>query len=194
MQQKIKLDDKGSEIIFIPNFIDEHFCQQLYQELTDPNIPWIQGEYNMYGKTVKTPRLLCAMCNADFDIKKSYNITGAIIWTDNVKKLRDMINVYTNKNIQYAQLNRYRNGNDYIGLHADKEMKLEDIIASISLGATRKFVLVNKNDKHDRHSNDLTSGSLLIMNDKAGKIYWKHAIPKNTSVDKERINITFRPA
>lgn len=192
MQQKIEIDDVGSEVTYYPKFINEDMCIKLIEELSNPNIPWRQGEYNMYGNTVKTPRLLCAMCDDNFDIAKSYNITKPIEWTENVKKIRDMINEHTKMNMQYAQLNRYRNGNDYIGPHADKEMKPNDIIASISLGETRKFVLTKKEDIHTRVSIELASGSLLIMNDKAGKIYWKHSIPKS-KCNGERFNITFRP-
>jgi alkylated DNA repair dioxygenase AlkB len=104
-----------------------------------------------------------------------------------------MVEQTTGKNILYGQLNYYRNGDEYIGDHVDKEIMAGDIIASISLGATRRFRFrpINKKDKR-RHTMMLKNGSLLIMDENSGKHKWKHALPKMKNVG-ERINITFRP-
>jgi alkylated DNA repair dioxygenase AlkB len=70
-----------------------------------------------------------------------------------------------------------------------------DIIASISLGAKRKFVLRHidyKSNDIDKYIFDLDNGSLLIMNDSAAKLHWKHSLPKMKNTG-PRINITFRP-
>ena len=147
----------------------------------------------MFGREVKTPRLLYAMKDKDADISKSYSVTDSMTWTRSMKKIKKMVEKETGKDISYAQLNYYRNGDDYIGFHTDSEVKEGDIIASISLGASRKFVFRNIKDMNKRHSMVLENSSLLIMDENAAKNYWKHSLPKMKNA-KERINITFRPA
>jgi alkylated DNA repair dioxygenase AlkB len=89
-------------------------------------------------------------------------------------------------------LNYYRHGRDSIGFHADDEPELgtNPLIASLSLGATRTFIL-RHNRTAEKRTYDLTHGSLLIM---SGTLqhFWKHSVPKTTAAVGERINLTFR--
>jgi alkylated DNA repair dioxygenase AlkB len=86
----------------------------------------------------------------------------------------------------------YRTGKDSNGWHADNEKELGEapVIYSLSFGQTRKFQL-----KHlktgERINLELNSGSLLIM---GGEIqhYWKHQVPKQLKIAKDRVNLTFR--
>lgn len=95
----------------------------------------------------------------------------------------------------HVVLNRYRHGRDKVGVHADNEWQLgrDPLIAALSLGVTRDFVLV-PNDKRIRKKKKrfpLEHGSLLVM---GGRIQhtWKHSVPGDTSVTGERVNLTFR--
>lgn len=187
---KKKLDSK-STIEYIDDFLTEEESQKLFDELKE-KVPWTHGVYNMFGKPVKTPRLLYAMRDKDVDITKSYTVTDSMVWTKFMKKIKDRVIEKTGKEITYAQLNYYRNGDDYIGFHKDNEIMKGDIIASISLGAKRDFVFQNIDDPSQKHKMPLDNGSLLIMNEYAGKHNWKHSLPKMKDVG-ERINITFRP-
>jgi alkylated DNA repair dioxygenase AlkB len=89
-------------------------------------------------------------------------------------------------------LNYYRHGKDSLGFHADDEPELgtNPVIASLSLGATRKFIL-RHNRTREKLTLDLSDGSLLIM---AGTTqhFYQHAIPKTAAPVGERINLTFR--
>ena len=69
-----------------------------------------------------------------------------------------------------------------------------DLIASISIGATRKFQFqpINKNNKETKYEIELTNGSLIIFDENTAKTNWKHRIPKQSKVKDGRINITFR--
>lgn len=167
----------------------------LYEELIE-QVPWIHGVYNMFGKPVPTPRLLYCMRDEDFDVTNSYKVTGSMVWTKNVLKLKGMVENTTNKKYKYAQLNYYRNGEDYIGYHTDSEVRPGDIIASISLGTERKFRFRSINYKTDHlpvHEIDLQPRSLVLMNEHVAKLNWKHMLPKMSTVKTGRINITFRP-
>lgn len=189
-KQIIKLED-GAELIYIKNFINQTDSLKIFDELKN-KVPWVHGVYNMFGKPVKTPRVLYAMRNKDVDITKSYKVTDSMEWLPSIESIKQEIIKVTNKQISYAQLNYYRNGDEYIGPHTDSEVKDGDIIASISLGATRKFVLNKIDDKTNKYTMDLENGSLLIMNENAAKKHYKHALPKMKNAG-PRINITFRP-
>jgi alkylated DNA repair dioxygenase AlkB len=80
-----------------------------------------------------------------------------------------------------------------MGFHADKERELGDnpVIASLSLGATRRFQLRHRSDATARLDLDLESGSLLVMRGTL-QHHFRHAVPKQPAVREPRINLTFR--
>jgi alkylated DNA repair dioxygenase AlkB len=94
-------------------------------------------------------------------------------------------------------LNRYRNGDDAMGWHADDEAALqpEAPIASVSLGASRSLrfrptpggAVVGLPPL----ALDLADGDLLVM-DPPTQRHWQHALPRRRRVATERINLTFR--
>lgn len=86
--------------------------------------------------------------------------------------------------------NLYKNGQDYIGYHSDDESSMAPWIASLSFGATRQFVLQNKETK-EKMCYMLESGSLLLMGPGCQQ-NWKHCVPKTKKVRSGRINLTFR--
>ena len=181
-------NNKGK--IFFDKILSESKSKKLYDDIIQ-NTPLEHGIYKMYGKEVKTPRLLWAMRDEEFDIKKSYKVTESSLWSDKIKKLKTKVEKIINKKIKYAQINYYRDGNDYIGWHTDSEVVEGDLIASVSLGATRKFQFRNISDD-TKHQVLLTNGSLIVFDYSAAKKDWKHRIPKEPKVENGRINITFR--
>jgi alkylated DNA repair dioxygenase AlkB len=86
--------------------------------------------------------------------------------------------------------NLYRNGSDSVGLHADAEPEMGPVIASVSLGAERLFRLREKNGKV-AFSKHVAHGSLLIMAGNTQRNF-KHEVPKEPSVVRPRINLTYR--
>ena len=90
-------------------------------------------------------------------------------------------------------LNFYEDGHQRIGWHSDREEIGRDTpIVSISLGATRSFLLRAKHDGiRDRIKLDLTSGSMIVMENICQHLYL-HSIPRQTDVTEGRINLTFR--
>jgi alkylated DNA repair dioxygenase AlkB len=89
-------------------------------------------------------------------------------------------------------LNYYRTGQDSMGWHADDEPELgrNPVIASLSLGAARRFKL-RHNQTRAVVDIELPSGSLLVM---AGALqhHWQHCLPKSARVTAPRLNLTFR--
>ena len=100
---------------------------------------------------------------------------------------------------QGVLLNKYRDGRDSVGFHADNEpvIKRRSKILSISIGATRSFVMrysrsipAGEQSPPDI-SLQLAHGDCLIMGGTMQE-FWKHAILKDLSVVTPRINLTFR--
>jgi alkylated DNA repair dioxygenase AlkB len=86
--------------------------------------------------------------------------------------------------------NLYRNENDSVGLHADAEPEMGQVIASVSLGTEGLFRLRGKNGRM-AFAERLQHGSLLIM---AGDTQnnFRHEVPKKPGITEPRINLTFR--
>ena len=186
----LDIENFKGEIIFYEKFIKSKKSKKLYDNIIK-NLPLEQGTYNMFGKEVKTPRLLWAVRDKDFDIKKSYKITESSTWNKKIEKIKTKVEKVINKKIKYAQINYYRNGDDYIGWHTDSEVIEGDLIASLSLGVTRKFQFKSISKK-EQYEIDLTDGSLIIFDESAAKLDWKHRIPKQKNINEGRINLTFR--
>jgi alkylated DNA repair dioxygenase AlkB len=113
-------------------------------------------------------------------------------WTPMVLELKAAVEAVTGGRFNSVLLNRYRSGEDSMGWHADREPELgrEPVIASVSLGAARRFDLRHKESGALR-SFELTSGSLLVMRGQT-QAHWWHRVPKAPGLLKERINLTFR--
>jgi alkylated DNA repair dioxygenase AlkB len=86
----------------------------------------------------------------------------------------------------------YRDGNDSVSWHSDNEEinGSEPTIASVSLGATRRFDLRHK-ESGETVRVDLEDGSLLVMSG-LSQHCWAHQIAKTKAKVGPRINLTFR--
>ena len=96
-------------------------------------------------------------------------------------------------------VNKYRNGNDSMGAHADDEGPLgpRPTIASINIGTTRTFCMARKAKPVDGGRRrplkfELVAGCVLLM---AGETqtHWVHSVPKQPDRIGTRYNLTFRP-
>lgn len=187
--EKIVLKDGW--IRFIPTFLNEDIANQLFENLHQ-TIQWQQGEIVLFGKKHATPRLEAFYA----DDQKSYGYSGQRLitheFTKELNEIRQKITLEIGASFNSVLLNLYRTGNDSNGWHADNEPELgrNPIIASLSLGATRRFDLKHNTTK-EQLSYYLNHGSLLIM---GGELqhHWKHQIAKTKKVNEPRINLTFR--
>ncbi|MBK6828928.1 MAG: alpha-ketoglutarate-dependent dioxygenase AlkB [Chitinophagaceae bacterium] len=90
-------------------------------------------------------------------------------------------------------MNLYRDGSDKVSWHSDDEPDLGNnpSIASVSLGAIRRFDLKHKEDPEQKLQLKLTSGSLVVMKG-ALQHHWLHQIPVQKKINEPRINLTYR--
>lgn len=164
----------GAIVEYIPGYAAN--SDQLFDELLN-SVPWRKFTYEVNGQLVQSPRFMHIY---NFDNKFPY-----------LEKFRNRIQRLTKKEFKYVVLNYYRDGNDYIGYHPDREVESGDIVVSVSLGATRRFALKHKFRENVRHVFMLADGDLMILNEPAIKGAYKHSIPKMRNVG-PRINMTFR--
>ena len=122
-----------------------------------------------------------------------YLKTSPTPWSHNILKIKHYLESFLNFKFDYVLMNYYRDGNDCNGYHSDKEaVSIEkNVVASLSLGHSRRFLLKHKIDRTHVIEYILNSGSLLLMLHDTQK-HWLHSIPKEKRVKQGRINLTFR--
>ncbi|MCC5636366.1 alpha-ketoglutarate-dependent dioxygenase AlkB [Nostoc sp. CHAB 5844] len=149
----------------------------------------------MLGKTIPVPRLECMYGKegAAYVYSGSVNLE-AHPWTPELLYVCDRITIKTGFEFDIVIGNRYRNGQDSIGWHSDDEssMGYRPAIASISLGACRKFSVKSKIKGSKATHFWLEHGSLLLMLPGCQEGYI-HQLPKDDKCLCEQINLTFRP-
>lgn len=181
------------QVIIYQHFFDKIESDRFFAKLLN-NINWQQDKIRIFGKEVNLPRLTAWYG----DEKKSYTYSGITMnpepWTPNLFLVKKRIEEKVNTNFNSVLVNLYRNGQDYVSWHSDDEKELgkNPIIASVSFGATRRFLLRHKSNKNlETIDISLSHGSLLIMKGST-QHFWKHQVPKTAKVKTERINLTFR--
>ncbi|MCD9856783.1 alpha-ketoglutarate-dependent dioxygenase AlkB [Epilithonimonas sp. JDS] len=174
------------------HFLSGEEADQLKEHLLQ-TVPWEQRSQKMYDKMVITPRL-----TAWYGDSKSYdsadnNITKRNEWTPELISLKERIEKEFGYQFNGVLLNLYRDNNDSVAWHRDKESRYgkRPVIASISLGQTRNFDFRKKDHHQSKYSLPLPNGSLLIMKGDLQE-NWEHRIAKSTHPMKPRINLTFR--
>lgn len=180
------------DIKYFRNFLSEEEALQYFQKLYS-KINWQQYNIKIFGKTLPQPRLTAFYAETE----QSYTYSGLTLlplsYTSELKTLHKLIELVTPARFTHCLANLYRDGRDSMGLHADDEKELGEypVIASLSLGATRKLRFKHKHNKSLKLDLDLEPGSLLIMGGKT-QHFWKHELTKTSRSIGPRINLTFR--
>ncbi len=183
-----KILDVDGECLYYKNFLQN---RDLLPSII-AGITWEQHTIKLFGKEHLQPRKIAWMADPNINYSYSKTTLKRQAWTPKVKLIKERVEDYTDTQFNGVLLNYYENGNHSMGWHADNEPELGEkpMIASISLGATRKFKLKHRT-KDLKVDCDLESGSLLIMKGETQK-YWLHALPKTKKVNSPRLNLTFR--
>ena len=171
-------------------------CDTIYHRLLT-ELPWQPDIVTLFGKTHITTRQIVWMGDSNTMYRYSGQTRHATAWSDTVFHMKQYIeqqlkSIGIDAYFNTCLLNYYPSGTDGMGYHADdeKELGTQPIIASLSLGATRKFVFKHKKtqDKVELH---LESGQLVVMHGDTQK-FWKHTITKTKTIAEGRISLTFR--
>lgn len=154
--------------------------------------PWKQESIKLFGKPVAQPRLTFAFADPGVSYRYSGLVIAPLPWTPMLLDIKQRVEREAKHSFNYVLANLYRDGADSMGFHADDEAELgkNPVIASVSLGGSRRFVLKHKRLSLPSVSLELTGGSLLVM---AGTTqhHWLHGVPKTRRPVAPRINLTF---
>ncbi len=158
------------------------------------NVSWQQEVIRLFDRQLQCPRLSAWYGDPGTVYQYSGIVRNPAPWPQYLSKLCCSIESRVESEFNSVLLNYYRDGNDSMGKHSDDEKELgkNPVIASLSLGNTRRFLLHPKSQSAGKPcAVNLTHGSLLIMKGNCQR-NWKHAVPKTKSAVGPRINLTFR--
>lgn len=146
----------------------------------------------LYGRDIVTRRKVAWHGDDAYRYTYSHNTKTAQAWTPHLAKLKALIEATDGHVYNCCLLNLYHSGEEGMAWHADDEKELQPngAIASMSLGAPRRFVFRHKQTR-DKAEVLLDNGSLLVMRGQTQR-HWEHALPPMKRVKAPRINLTFR--
>ncbi|MCW3150086.1 alpha-ketoglutarate-dependent dioxygenase AlkB [Stutzerimonas stutzeri] len=155
--------------------------------------PWEQPLITLYGRRVAVPRLVAWYGDPQARYRYSGQRHEPLPWTPLLAAIRERLQQELRRPVNGVLINYYRDGRDAMGWHSDDEPELgrEPLVASLSLGATRRFDLRRKGSSRIEHSLELEHGSLLVMSG-ATQHHWQHQIARTRKVLAPRLNLTFR--
>ena len=190
--QPMPLALPGAELALDPDWLPSDRAGALFSALRAA-IPWEVHRIRLFGRELDSPRLSCWIG----DPGAAYAYSGARFqprpWPAALLPVRARLHAELGIDFNSVLANLYRDGRDSMGWHSDDESELgpRPVIASLSLGATRRFMLKPRGDPGDKLALDLPSGSLLLMRGDTQRHY-RHALPRTARQVGPRINLTFR--
>jgi len=193
-----KLIDQPENILHkdgVVNYYEEVLSLKLadsYLSSLLSKIEWKNDEAVIFGKRIITKRKVAWYADKPFKYAYSNNTKLALPWVDELLELKEIVEKRTSESFNSCLLNLYHDGTEGVAWHSDaeKELKKNGAIGSLSFGAERRFSFKHKKTK-DTVSLILHHGSLLIMKSTT-QSHWLHCLPPTKTVNKLRVNLTFR--
>ena len=188
----MRIDLPGAEVTWLRGWLSGAQADALFVSLR-AEIDWEVHRIRLFGREVDSPRLSSWIGDAD----ASYRYSGARFeprpWLAPLRALRERLQAQTGAPFNSVLANCYRNGHDAMGWHSDDERELGPVplIASLSLGASRRFMFRHRRERTLRQTLELGHGDLLLMAGGTQALY-QHALPRTARPVGERINLTFR--
>lgn len=205
-------DKTDLDLLYYQPLFPAQISRQLFEFLRK-EFCWYRVTYQVRGITINTPRFTTVFGLDDTHYFSGPDATGPVLEKlTNLKPkkafkcvprplpgclniLRSVVEGATGETFNFCLLNYYKDGTDSISYHSDDESFLgpNPSIASISLGASRDFLMRNKADHTITFKTPLKSGEMILMKGTT-QSKWDHSIPKRKGDIGGRINITFRKA
>jgi alkylated DNA repair dioxygenase AlkB len=155
-------------------------------------IEWRNDEAVIFGRHIITKRKVAWYGDQTYSYAYSGKVRDALSWTPELLELKSIVEKLVGRTFNSCLLNLYHTGDEGMAWHSDDEKTLEPdgAIASLSLGAERKFSFRHRKNR-ETISIQLEPGSLLVMHG-VTQAHWMHALPKTKKVTAPRVNLTFR--
>lgn len=182
---------RDGEVTYTPQVFPSQQTKAYFERL-QVEIPWQPDKFKLFGREMQTAREVALFGDTAYTYTYSQQTKTARMWTKLLLEIKHQVEEASGYTFNSCLLNLYPHGEEGMGWHSDNEPELgpNPIIASLSLGARRKFVLKHKLTQ-EKVELWLDDGSLLLM---AGTTqhHWLHTLPKTKKVSRARINLTFR--
>lgn len=190
-QYRLNLLPMDGSAQYLPAFMSSEESVGLFDQL-QKTLRWEADQVMMFGKLVITRRKVAWTGDPECTYTYSGVKKSPQAWTPELLSIKTRLEELTQSEFNSCLLNFYHDGNDGMGWHSDDEKELDanSPIASLSLGAQRKFAFRHKVDKTTIPLY-LESGSVLIMHSPTQQ-FWQHTLLKTKTVSNPRINLTFR--
>jgi alkylated DNA repair dioxygenase AlkB len=163
-----------------------------YLDTLTKTIAWRNDEAVIYGKHYVTKRKVAWYGDEEYSYEYSNTIKKALAWTKELLDLKALAEKTSGDTYNSCLLNLYHTGEEGMAWHSDAEkmLKKNGAIGSMSFGAERKFSFKHKSSG-EVVSLLLEHGSLLVMKDTT-QTYWLHRLPPTKKITQPRVNLTFR--
>ena len=156
------------------------------------SIAWKNDLAIIFGKRIETKRKVAWYGDQPFEYTYSKTTKKALPWTNELLELKQLVERLSGETYNSCLLNLYHTGEEGMAWHSDaeKDLKKDGAIGSLSFGAERRFSFKHKTTKK-KVTLLLEHGSLLVMKG-ATQTHWLHRLPPTKVIHKPRINLTFR--
>lgn len=182
----------GADLAYDPAFLTPTEADAAFARLS-AQIAWEQHRIRLFGRLLDVPRLSCWIGDPGASYVYSRTRFEPRPWPAGLLPLRRRLQQVLGAPFNAVLANLYRDGADSMGWHADDEPELgpQPLIASLSLGATRRFLLCGRSAPEVRLALELGHGSLLVMRGETQRNF-RHALPRTARPCGPRLNLTFR--
>lgn len=189
--RNLNLLPKDGTVNYFGKILSEDEAAGYYNSLLN-TIKWKNDEAVIFGKKIITKRKVAWYGDEEFSYTYSKTTKTALPWTKDLKELKKICEKATGETFNSCLLNLYHSGGEGMAYHSDaeKDLKKNGAIASLSLGAERKFKFKHKSTG-EKVELLLEHGSLLVMKDET-QSFWLHRLPQTKKISTPRINLTFR--
>jgi alkylated DNA repair dioxygenase AlkB len=155
-------------------------------------VEWKNDEVINFGKRIVTKRKIAWYGDKPFKYTYSNTTKQALPWINELQELKKLVEKKLGETFNSCLLNLYHNGSEGMTWHSDaeKDLKINAPIASLSFGAERKFSFKHKKTE-ETVSLVLQHGSLLVMEGET-QSHWLHSLPTTKKTHLPRVNLTFR--
>lgn len=179
-----------SDFRWLPGWLAAGEATRLFDELL-VETPWEDVALRMAGRLIPMPRRVAFFGPHDYAYSGIRHPAAAL--PPAVDDARRRIEAEAGHPFNTVLMNLYRSGADSVSWHSDDDYPHggHPAVASLSLGATRRFHIAHRRDRQERYTVELTNGGLLVMSG-ASQLDYRHALPKTTAERGARINLTFR--
>jgi alkylated DNA repair dioxygenase AlkB len=144
---------------------------------------WGQRTVHMYDRMVLEPRLTAGWSTDVADESTPEQLV----------EMTEVLSERYGVRFDRVWVNLYRDGSDSVAWHGDRNAKVHrnPLVATVSLGARRRFQMRPKGTTKVTHSFGLGHGDLVVMGG-ACQHDWEHTVPKVAKAPGARMSVTIR--